>query len=160
MTLSDCLAGITAVSGISACLGIPLTHRGVATSVRFLTGHSRDGGEEALDATTSALVDEDTTLVVYMGLQTLPKLVEQLRAAGLGMRTPAVAVERGTTPEQRTVFAPLEELAERVEEAKLKSPTLIVIGQVVALAPLWDPAGTEAVASLQTLSAVEQQQAH
>ena len=125
--------------------------------MRFLTGHSRDGGEEALDASTTALVDENTTLVVYMGLQTLPKLVGQLRAAGLGMRTPAVAVERGTTPEQRTVFAPLEELAERVGEAQLKSPTLIVIGQVVALAPEWDRATADVVDSLQSLSVLEQQ---
>jgi len=84
-------------------------------------------------------------------LQTLPKLVEQLREAGLGVRTPAVAVERGTTPEQRIVFAPLEELAESVVVAKLKSPTLIVIGQVVALAPGWNAARTEVVDSLQTL---------
>ena len=136
-------AGITAASGISASLGIPLTHRGLSTSVRFLTGHSREGGEEALDASTAAMVDPNTTLVVYMGLSTLPKLVGGLREAGLPMDTPAVAIERGTTPEERTVFAPLAQLADSVAEAKLQSPTLIIIGQVVAIAPGWDVGKTQ-----------------
>ncbi|CAK0773444.1 S-adenosyl-L-methionine-dependent uroporphyrinogen III methyltransferase, chloroplastic [Coccomyxa viridis] len=141
--------GITAASGISASLGIPLTHRGLSTSVRFLTGHSREGGEEALDASTMALVDANTTLVVYMGLSTLPRLVGGLREADLPMDTPAVAVERGTTPEERTVFAPLEQLADSVAEAKLQSPTLIIIGQVVAMAPGWDLGRTQVTEGLQ-----------
>lgn len=129
--------GITAASGICASLGIPMTHRGVATSVRFLTGHSREGGEEELDASMATITDPHTTLVVYMGLGTLPKLSEQLQAAGCNSDTPAVAIERGTTPEQHTVFAPLGQLAADVAAARLKSPTLIIIGQVVALAPDW-----------------------
>ena len=70
--------GITAAAGISALLGVPLTHRGVATSVRFVTGHARQGGAEDLDNTIAAAGDPDTTLVVYMGLSTLPQLVHQL----------------------------------------------------------------------------------
>lgn len=129
--------GITAASGISAELGIPLTHRGLATSVRFLTGHSREGGESELDDTVSACADPHTTLVVYMGLGTLPALSAQLAAAGLAPDTPAVAVERGTTPQQRAVYATLAQLQAEVAAAALTSPTLIVIGQVVALAPGW-----------------------
>ncbi|EFN51184.1 hypothetical protein CHLNCDRAFT_141338 [Chlorella variabilis] len=129
--------GITAASGISAELGIPLTHRGLATSVRFLTGHSREGGEGELGATVAAAADPHTTLVVYMGLGTLPSLTAQLQASGLDLGTPAVAVERGTTPEQRAVYAPLGQLQARVAAAALASPTLIVIGQVVSLAPGW-----------------------
>lgn len=130
--------GITAASGISAELGIPLTHRGLATSVRFLTGHSREGGESELDGTVAASgADPHTTLVVYMGLSTLPTLTAQLAASGLSMDTPAVAVERGTTPEQRAVYAPLHGLQAAVVDAALVSPTLIVIGQVVSLAPGW-----------------------
>jgi uroporphyrin-III C-methyltransferase len=117
-----------------------LTHRGVATSVRFLTGHSREGGEDALDEATAAAADPHTTLVVYMGLGTLPSLVAQLTAAGLDARTPAVAVERGTTPEQRVVFAPLDALPSATGVAALRSPTLLVIGQVVGLAPGWSSA--------------------
>lgn len=81
--------------------------------------------------------DPHTTLVVYMGLSTLPTLTAQLAAAGLSLDTPAVAVERGTTPEQRAVYATLGELQAAVAEAALVSPTLIVIGQVVSLAPGW-----------------------
>ena len=98
-------AGITAASGICAELGIPLTHRGLATSVRYLTGHAQEGGEAKLDSTMAACADPDTTLVVYMGLATLPALTQNLTAAGLPPGTPAVAVERGTTPHQRTVRA-------------------------------------------------------
>ena len=133
-----CVApGITAASGISAELGIPLTHRGLATSVRFLTGHARESGEDALDATVAASADRNTTLVIYMGLGTLPSLVAQLVGAGLPRSTPAAAVERGTTPQQRVVYARLEALEQRVAEAGLCSPTLIMIGEVVALAPDW-----------------------
>lgn len=121
----------------AAELGIPLTHRGLATSVRFLTGHSREGGEGELGATVAAAADPHTTLVVYMGLGTLPSLTAQLQASGLDLGTPAVAVERGTTPEQRAVYAPLGQLQARVAAAALASPTLIVIGQVVSLAPGW-----------------------
>lgn len=129
--------GITAASGICADIGVPLTHRGTATSVRFLTGHAREGGEEVLDETTDAAVDRHTTLVVYMGLATLPELTRRLTAAGLDPETPAVAVERGTLPEQRAVFSQLGALQQHVAAHSLQSPTLIVIGHVVALAPGW-----------------------
>ena len=115
--------------------------------MRFLTGHSKEGGEEELAASTSALVDAHTTLVVYMGLGTLPKLARQLAEAGLDPLTPAAAVERGTTPEQRVVFAPLAELAAGVERARLRSPTLIIVGEVVALAPGWGARDDVAVGS-------------
>lgn len=116
---------------------MPLTHRGLATSVRFLTGHARDGGEGDLDSTLAACTDPHTTLVIYMGLGTLPGLTQQLSDSGLSLDTPAVAVERGTTPEQRAVYATLGELQAQVAAASLTSPTLIVIGQVVSLAPGW-----------------------
>jgi siroheme synthase len=85
-----------------------------------------------------ASADEHTTLVVYMGLATLPKLASQLQTAGYDADMPAVAIERGTTPQQRSVFAPLRHLVAEVGYADLRSPTLIIIGRVVALSPLWD----------------------
>ncbi|CAI7747322.1 unnamed protein product, partial [Closterium sp. NIES-53] len=133
--------GITAASGIAADLGVPLTHRGVANSVRFLTGHKRKGGGDPLYAASTA-ADPDATLVVYMGLATLPSLAARLLANGLPADTPAVAVERGTTAAQRTVFATLEDLPAAVSAAQLVSPTLLVIGQVVALSPSWPFAST------------------
>lgn len=129
--------GITAAAGISAELGIPLTHRGLATSVRFLTGHAREGGQNDIEEALSTSYDAHTTLVIYMGLGTLKMTSQFLMQCGLARNTPAVAVERGTTPQQRTVWAPLEELHEKVEEMELRSPTLIIIGKVVSLASDW-----------------------
>lgn len=128
--------GITAASGISAELGIPLTHRGAANSVRFLTGHSRKGGDDPLYVAERA-ADPDSTLVIYMGLATLPGLAAKLMANGLPADMPAVAVERGTTVQQRVVFAHLADLPLEVSTAKLESPTLIIVGRVVALSHLW-----------------------
>ncbi|KAI4999271.1 hypothetical protein ZWY2020_003860 [Hordeum vulgare] len=125
----EVIPGITSASGIAAELGIPLTHRGVATSVRFLTGHSRNGGTDPLHVAENA-ADPDTTLVVYMGLSTLPSLAPKLMKHGLPADTPAVAVERGTTPQQRMVFAMLKDLVNEVHSADLVSPTLIIIGKV------------------------------
>ncbi|KAL9260117.1 hypothetical protein AKJ16_DCAP04461 [Drosera capensis] len=130
------IPGITAASGIAAELGIPLTHRGVSNSVRFLTGHSKNGGKDPLYVAENA-ADPDSTLVIYMGLSTLPSLAVKLIHHGLEPNTPAVAVERGTTPQQRMVFAELEDLATEIASARLISPTLIIIGKVVALSPLW-----------------------
>ncbi|OAY82180.1 Siroheme synthase 2 [Ananas comosus] len=132
----EVIPGITSASGIAAELGIPLTHRGVANSVRFLTGHSRNGGTDPLYVAENA-ADPDSTLVVYMGLSTLPALAPKLINHGLPPDTPAVAVERGTTPQQRTVFANLEDLVNEVRSVELVSPTLIIIGKVVALSPFW-----------------------
>ena len=153
--------GITAAAGISASVGVPLTHRGVAASVRFLTGHLRAGVQEdtaegeamaaaaAADAALGPAAANQgepaegsgtlagQTLVVYMGLQTLPCLVEALFERGGGRSTPAVAVENGTTPHERRVFATLDALPGAVVESDLRSPTLVVIGDVVALAPEW-----------------------
>ena len=129
--------GITSACAIGAELGIPLTHRTLATSVRFLTGHARENGQSDIDEAMATAFDTKTTLVIYMGLRTLDKTVETLVEGGLPRDTPAAAVERGCTPEQRVVFSTLEDLYDAVQgaEPKLVSPTLIVIGQVVKLAP-------------------------
>ncbi|CAJ2639224.1 unnamed protein product [Trifolium pratense] len=130
------IPGITAASGIAAELGIPLTHRGIANSVRFLTGHSRKGGTDPLFVSENA-ADPDSTLVVYMGLSTFPSLSQKLMHHGLSPQTPAVAIERGTTIQQRTVFAELKDLPEKIASTGLESPTLLIIGKVVELSPFW-----------------------
>uniref|UniRef100_A0A2P2MXZ8 Tetrapyrrole methylase domain-containing protein n=1 Tax=Rhizophora mucronata TaxID=61149 RepID=A0A2P2MXZ8_RHIMU len=140
------IPGITAASGIAAELGIPLTHRGIAQSVRFLTGHSMKGGTDPLFVAEN-VADADSTLVVYMGLSTLPSLALKLMNHGLAASTPAAAVERGTTLQQRVVFAELKDLADKVALAKLVSPTLIIIGKVVQLSPFW-PHSSNTIASL------------
>ena len=131
------IPGITAAAGIAADLGIPLTHRGLATSVRFMTGHAREGGQSDIDSAMATAFDTHTTLVIYMGLGTLERTVDTLITGGLPKNTPAVAVEKGTTPEQRTVWSTLEQLFHKVDEAKLVSPTLIIIGNVVSLSKHW-----------------------
>jgi len=127
--------GITAASGIAAALRVPLTHRDYADSVRFVTGHARSENSASVEERYAweVLADPSQTLVVYMGLSTLPRFAQGLISAGLAPTTPAVAVQDGTTATQRVVDAPLGELAAAVEAAGLKSPTLILIGRVVAL---------------------------
>jgi len=140
--------GITAAAGVGSELGIPLTHRGVATSVRLLTGHLREGaakeaasgdGNAVADAVDFAVTsaDLDTTLVVYMGLATLPALATKLLASGFPADTPAVAVERGTTHHERRVFSTIENLPASVATCGLKSPTLLIVGATVKLSPWW-----------------------
>ena len=139
----EVVPGITAAAGCAAAAGIPLTHRGLATGVRFVTGHCRDDAELGFD--WRGLADPDTTLVVYMGLASLPTIAAELQAAGLPGATPAAAIARGTTPEQRCCIAALADLPERVAAERLEAPVLLVIGRVVGLAGLLRPeAGTDA----------------
>lgn len=140
----EVVPGVTAAAGVGSELGIPLTHRGMATSVRLLTGHLREGfsakdtakASDPVDfAVTSA--DVDTTLVVYMGLGTLPSLSEKLLASGFPANMPAVAVERGTTVDERRVFSSIADLPEAAKACELVSPTLLIIGRTVTLSPHW-----------------------
>ncbi len=143
--------GITAASGCASSAGIPLTHRGAATGVRFVTGHCRAGAD--LDLNWDSLADPDTTLVIYMGLANLDQIGRRLIAAGLPSATPAAAVANGTTAEQRVCRATLADLAERVRASELASPVLIVIGRVVAFMDRWglgEPAEEQARSALVT----------
>jgi uroporphyrin-III C-methyltransferase/precorrin-2 dehydrogenase/sirohydrochlorin ferrochelatase/uroporphyrin-III C-methyltransferase len=123
------IPGVTAAAGCAAAAGIPLTHRGLATGVRFLTGHCRAGA--GLDLNWQSLADPDTTLVVYMGLANLSEISARLIAAGLPAATPAAAIASGTTAAQRVCPATLGALPERVHADDLEAPVLIVIGRVV-----------------------------
>jgi uroporphyrin-III C-methyltransferase len=123
------IPGVTAAAGCAAAAGIPLTHRGLATGVRFLTGHCQAGA--GLDLNWQSLADPDTTLVVYMGLANLAEIRDRLIAAGLPATTPAAAIASGTTAEQKVCSATLCELPERVRADDLEAPVLIIIGRVV-----------------------------
>ncbi|KIM00593.1 Uroporphyrinogen-III methyltransferase [Paramagnetospirillum magnetotacticum MS-1] len=128
----EVVPGISAAAGCSTYAGIPLTHRGLATGVRFVTGHLRE--DRSLDLDWPKLADPDITLAVYMGLQALPEISSRLIAAGLPGDTPAAAVERGTTPRQRRVIGTLTTLLDLTRAAGLQAPTLLIIGRVVSLA--------------------------
>ncbi|MBC8269867.1 MAG: uroporphyrinogen-III C-methyltransferase [Rhodospirillaceae bacterium] len=128
----EIVPGITASAGCGSYAGIPLTHRGLATGVRFVTGHCRAG--KHLDLNWQSLADPETTLVIYMGLINIARIRDELIKAGLPADTPAGAIERGTTAEQRTILTTLEELPACIEKASLKAPSLLIIGRVVQLA--------------------------
>ena len=128
----EIIPGITAAAGISASTGIPLTHRGLATGVRFVTGHGK--GDEELDLDWRSLADGSTTLVIYMGLAKLPELSRRLIEAGLSPDTPAAAVANGTTAQQRQCVSTLEQLPIALQDIDFTPPVLCLIGRVVSLA--------------------------
>ncbi len=128
----EIVPGITSASGCTAYAGIPLTHRGVAHGVRFITGHAKE--DEPLDLDWTGLAAPETTLVIYMGRITVRRIRDQLMAHGLAASTPAAVLVNGTRPDQDVMITSLACLAERVEALDLAAPTLLVIGEVVALA--------------------------
>lgn len=122
--------GITAAAGCSAYAGIPLTHRDYAQSVQFVTGHCRKGGNSP---DWEALAKPNQTLLVYMGLINSADIQSELVKHGRNADTPVAVIENGTRPEQRVVTGNLGNLIELIAENQIKSPALIVIGEVVAL---------------------------
>lgn len=128
----EVVPGVTAAAGCAAEAGIPLTHRGLATGVRFVTGHARD--DEELELDWDRLADPDTTVVVYMGLGTVGRVSERLIASGLPPDTPAAAIASGTTPRRQLCITTLAALAADVAQAELRAPVLLVIGRVVTMA--------------------------
>lgn len=125
----EVVPGITAAAGCAAAAGIPLTHRGVAQSVRLVTGHLQDDRDLELD--WKSLADPHCTLVVYMGVASAERLAGSLQGAGLTGETPVAIIEKGTTPDQRTLITRLDQLGETVARHRPKPPTLLIIGQVV-----------------------------
>ncbi|HVI49600.1 MAG TPA: uroporphyrinogen-III C-methyltransferase [Candidatus Sulfotelmatobacter sp.] len=123
--------GVTAAAGCGAAAGIPLTHRGLAGSVRLITGHGRE--DQDLRINWASLTDPDCTLVFYMGIATAPLISAKLIEAGLPADTPAAAIERGTLPGQRVHVTSLEKLP--AVAACCQPPTLLVVGRVVTLSP-------------------------
>lgn len=121
--------GMTAASACTSYVGIPLTHRQVAQSCTFITGHVKGCGE--LDLPWQALKDDKQTIVFYMGVKSLPVITKQLNKAGRSSNTPAALIHKGTTPEQKVYRGCLESLEDIVEKYQVKPPTLIVIGDVV-----------------------------
>ncbi|MBR7988816.1 uroporphyrinogen-III C-methyltransferase [Burkholderia cenocepacia] len=126
--------GITAGIAAPAALGIPVTHRGDAQGVIFVTGH----GAGADEPDWRALAATRMTIVVYMGIRRLDAIAAALRDGGLPGDTPCAAIENATRAEQRHVLATLDTVVARVGEAGIGSPAIVVIGRVAALAD--DPA--------------------
>jgi uroporphyrin-III C-methyltransferase/precorrin-2 dehydrogenase/sirohydrochlorin ferrochelatase len=122
--------GITAALGAAAYAGIPLTHRDYAHSVSFVAGHAQDQDREP---DWRALAMPGATAVFYMGLGRLEHIVERLLEHGAEASRPAGLIAQGTTTHQRVITATLATIRTVSADAKLESPTLLVVGEVVAL---------------------------
>ena len=131
--------GITAALGAAAATHIPLTHRRLAQSVTFVTGHVLD--DESLD--WSSLARSRQTVVFYMGVGHLQQIVLKLRAAGASAEQAVAVVERATLPEQRTLRGTLETIVATVQAAHVEPPALLIVGDVTALAAADSMMGSE-----------------
>lgn len=128
----EVVPGITAAMAASAYAGIPITHRDHASCVTFLTGHEDPAkSESSLD--WGALVASKATLAIYMGMDRIRGIAEKLQEHGMAGDTPAAAVQWGTLPKQRSVYATVSTLAEQCREAGMQAPAIILIGTVVNL---------------------------
>lgn len=130
----DIVPGISSAVAVPAYAGIPLTHRGLTSSLTILTGHENPEKDKSA-INWKALAESGSTLVFVMGMKNLDAIVDCLINAGLAEDTAAAVIYRGTTPAQKAVFAPLCELGGAVRQAGISHPALIVIGKVVTLAP-------------------------
>lgn len=128
----EVVPGITAAQGAAASRMVPLTHRGRASGVRYLTGHCRADAE--LDFDWQGLSDPATTLVVYMGLANVAEIAERLIAHGRPAETPVMAISKATRRDEQALVASLGDIATRIKESALESPVLFIIGEVVDLA--------------------------
>lgn len=122
--------GITAASGCAAYAGIPLTHRDYAQSVRFITGHLKDG---SFHLPWNELISNEQTLVFYMGLVGLPVICAELINHGKPLDTPCALIEKGTRPEQKVYTATLATLPELIAQQEVHAPTLLIVGRVASL---------------------------
>ena len=122
--------GITAALGAAAAAGIPLTHRLLSQSVTFVTGHVLD--DDTLD--WRQLAGAHRTVVFYMGVAQLTRIVARLRSAGAPMQHPVAVVERATLPGERVIRATLASIGEVAGAAGVAPPALLIVGEVAALA--------------------------
>lgn len=130
----DTVPGISAAQGAAAAMGMPLTHRDHAAMLVFATGHLQGPeGERTVALDWAALARPRQTVVIYMGVGTLPVICTQLIAHGLPPDTPAALIERATLPDQRRVVGTVQTLPALGVEHQVKAPALIMVGATVAL---------------------------
>jgi uroporphyrin-III C-methyltransferase len=133
----EIIPGVSAAMAASALAGAPLTHRGLAQSVTFVTAHAASGGEPDLD--WKALANSNQTLAVYMGVSTAGAVAAKLIEAGRAPTTPVLVVENASLPDERRILANLALLAEAVRG--LEGPAVLIVGEVAILADLKIPTG-------------------
>ena len=120
--------GISSALGASAASQIPLTHRDHASIVTFVAGQCKGLAEQDW----AGLAGKDRTLVIFMGIATAPQIAEKLMADGLAPETPVAIIENATRSQMRVLRGPLAGLPDLVQEQRVRSPALIVIGDVAA----------------------------
>jgi uroporphyrinogen III methyltransferase/synthase len=128
----EIVPGVTSAVAAPAYAGIPLSHRKLTSTIAFVTGHE-DPTKEESNIDWAALSRGIGTLVFFMGVKNLPRIVAELTRHGRPPETPVALVRWGTTPEQVTVSGTLADIAVRVKQAGLKAPAIIVVGEVVSL---------------------------
>ena len=128
----EVVPGVTSAIAVPAYAGIPLTHRGLAVSVAFVTGHEMPG-KETSDIQWDRLATGVGTLVFLMGVKNLQFITSQLIAHGRAVETPVAIIRWGTTAEQQTVTGTLVDITQIAEEAAIKPPAIIVVGEVAGL---------------------------
>jgi uroporphyrinogen III methyltransferase/synthase len=127
----EVVPGVTAGIAVPAYAGIPVTCRGIASTVTLITGHDDPAREESsLDLAELATKG---TLAFYMGVKNLPQIAQELIRLGRPPHTPAAVIEWGTCPRQRTIVATLGTLHQACQREKVKPPAIVVIGDVVSL---------------------------
>ncbi|MFZ0184126.1 MAG: uroporphyrinogen-III C-methyltransferase [Nitrosotalea sp.] len=128
----EIIPGITSGIGSAEYSGIPLTHRDYASSVVFVTGHEdAKKTEGAVD--WKKLAKAVDTIVIMMGLSRLEIISKKLISGGLDKNTPVAVIQNGTTDEHRLIKGTLSNISKKVSEAKIKPPTIIIVGKVVNL---------------------------
>ena len=125
--------GITSAQGAAASTGVPLTHRGLATGVRYVTGHRAK--DAVLDLDWASLASEDTTLVVYMGAGNIAEIALQLMRHGMAPALPVLAVSAATTPRETRLLSTLGQIGTDIAKAQPEAPVLFVIGRVAGMYP-------------------------
>jgi len=124
--------GISSAYAVPNYAGIPVTNRGFSSSVAFITGHE-DPTKLESDIRWDKLATGVQTLVFLMGVKNLPLIIEKLVANGLDRSTPSAVIQNGCQPTQRSVSGTLADIAQKVKEAGIKPPSIIIVGDVVAL---------------------------
>ena len=122
--------GITAATGVSAYAGIPLTHRDYSQSCTFITGHEKNG---ELNINWNNLTNENQTIVIYMGLNALPIITQNLIDSGMRKDMPIALVQEGTTENQKVVVSSISRVNAKILKTDIQSPVIIIIGEVVKL---------------------------
>lgn len=130
----EVVPGVTAAIAAPAYAGIPVTHRTLASTVTFVTGHE-DPDKPSTGVEWPRLATSYGTLVFLMGMKNLPSIVANLTAEGRPVSTPAAIIRWGTRAAQQTVVGTLADIVEKAEAASLEPPTVIVVGDVVRLRP-------------------------